>query len=99
MRTRLGGLVPVSSSTPARRWIALTAGLVLAGTGGAFVLRAQGGGPAQLPSQAADQAEAQFDGELEVVYQDSTRGARLHHSLRVGNERLTLQFAADAAFL
>ena len=95
MRTRLGSLVLVSSSTPARRWLALTAGLVIAASGSAFVLRAQGGGPAQLPSQAADQAEAQFDGELEVVYEDSARGARLHHFLRVGNERLTLQFASE----
>ena len=51
------------------------------------------GPPPDLPPQAA----ADFDGELEVQYEDSNGGARLRHFLHASNrQRLKLEFAAEA---
>ena len=75
-----------------RTVMALTAALVLA-SAGSGTLRAQGG--PQLPPQAARQAEAQFEGELEVQVEDADTGSRLLHFLHVGNQRLRLKFAGE----
>jgi hypothetical protein len=56
------------------------------------LVQAQGGPPAGLPPQASDRAEEQFEGELEVHYEDSVDGAKLVHGLRIGNQRLEMRF-------
>ncbi len=67
-------------------------------------LRAQDGPPPNrlaqitnraLPPQATSDAQAQFEGELEVQYEESANGGRLLHFLKTGNQRLRLQFAAE----
>ncbi|MEO7888539.1 MAG: peptidase M11 [Vicinamibacterales bacterium] len=55
-------------------------------------VQAQNARPIALPPQAADRADEQFEGELEVHYEDSNTGARLVHQLRVGTERFDLAF-------
>src|SRR5579863_5754141 len=66
-------------------------------------LRAQEGPPPNrtapitgraLPPQATS-AQAQFEGELEVQYEESANGGRLLHFLKTGNQRLRLQFSAE----
>lgn len=54
-------------------------------------IRAQGP-PPNLPQQAA----IDVDGDVDVLFEDSAAGARLVHFLRVGNQRLRLDFGADA---
>lgn len=75
-------------SSPLAGW-ARSLGLiaVLAGTTSAPALRAQ----APQASPTAD-AAVQLEGELEVQYEDSTRGARLLHYLRSGQSRTPLRF-------
>ena len=59
---------------------------------------AQSGPPGDLPEQASEQAEAQFEGELEVLYECDEHTARLKHFLDVGNgKRLRLEFAGGLA--
>lgn len=50
--------------------------------------------PASIQSFVEQETDAQ--GELEVMYEDSNNGAKLHHFLKTGGERLELKFAADA---
>jgi hypothetical protein len=73
---------------------------------GAFILLfpgsglslAQGGPPNGLPEQASAQAEAQFEGELEVLYECDEHTARLKHFLGLGNgKRLRLEFEGGMA--
>ncbi len=56
-------------------------------------LQAQGR-PQSLPPQASQVAQdiVQFDGELEVQYEDSAAGPRLLHYLRTPNGKMSLQF-------
>ena len=59
---------------------------------------AQSGRPSSLPEQASEQAEAQFEGELKVLYECDEDAARLKHLLDVGNgKRLRLEFADGQA--
>jgi hypothetical protein len=54
---------------------------------------AQGGPPNGLPEQAAAQAEAQFEGELDVQYECDDRHSQLVHALHMANgRRLRLRF-------
>jgi hypothetical protein len=50
-----------------------------------------------LPSAIRDEVEQQVDveGELEVMYEDWEDGSRLHYSLDVAGERLSLHFAGN----
>ncbi len=50
-----------------------------------------------LPSGVRDKVEQQveIEGELEVTYEDWEDGSRLHYSLDVAGERLSLHFAGD----
>ncbi|HYU46037.1 MAG TPA: NEW3 domain-containing protein [Terriglobales bacterium] len=50
--------------------------------------------PASVQSFVEQETDAQ--GELEVMYEDSDTGAKLHHFLMAGSQRLELKFAADA---
>lgn len=59
---------------------------------------AQSGPPEGLPAQASEQAEAQFEGELEVMYECDEHTARLQHFLDVGRgRRLRLEFQGGLA--
>jgi hypothetical protein len=49
---------------------------------------AQGG----LVATAPPQAIAEFDGDLEILYEDANGGARLRRFLRTANRRLELTF-------
>jgi len=53
---------------------------------------------ATLPAsiQSFVEQETDVQGELEVMYEDSNSGAKLHHFLKTGGQRLELKFAADA---
>jgi hypothetical protein len=70
----------------------VVAGALMVGPVLADALYAQVGPAGGLPPQAAPQAEAQFEGELEVHYEDSATGSRLVHVLRIGNQRLEMVF-------
>ena len=74
--------------------LALAVTLMFVGSGSP-TLRAQGPTPRSLPSQASQVAQdiVEFDGELEVQYEDSATGARLRHFLNTGSRRLELRFA------
>ncbi|RPJ57574.1 MAG: peptidase M11, partial [Acidobacteria bacterium] len=72
--------------------IAALAAIILLAPGAGFSL-AQDAPAAGLPPQASARADAQFEGELEVLYEEHEDGARLLHYLHVGNgRRLRLQF-------
>lgn len=70
----------------------LVAGAVAMASPPGSVMRAQGGPPNGLPPQASAQAEEQFEGELEALYEDSNTGARLIHGLRVGQQRFSMVY-------
>ena len=74
--------------------LALAVTLMFVGNGLPKVA-AQGGPPRSLPDQASQVAQGivEFDGELEVQYEDSAAGARLLHFLNTGSRRLQLRFA------
>jgi hypothetical protein len=73
--------------------LALAVSLMFVGSGSPK-LTAQGGPPQSLPNQASQVAQGivEFDGELEVQYEDSPTGARLLHFLNTGTRRLQLRF-------
>jgi hypothetical protein len=73
--------------------LALAVSLMFVGSGSP-TLTAQGGPPQSLPNQASQVAQdiVEFDGELEVQYEDSAAGARLLHFLHTGTRRLQLRF-------
>jgi hypothetical protein len=59
---------------------------------------AQTGPPGGLPEQASAQAEAQFEGELEVLYECDEDTGRLKHVLKLENgRRMNLEFAGGVA--
>ncbi|PWT86957.1 MAG: peptidase M11 [Blastocatellia bacterium] len=51
--------------------------------------------PVTAGAAVTPQAFVQFDGELEVLYEDSNAGARLRHFLRTDNRRFELRFAGE----
>jgi hypothetical protein len=77
--------------------VGILAAICLAVPGSAPSL-AQSGPPNGLPEQASARAEAQFEGELDVIYECDEHTARLKHFLDVGNgRRLRLEFADGVA--
>ena len=71
--------------------------LILAFHGTAPAL-AQSGPPGGLPEQASAQAEAQFEGELEVLYECEEDTGRLKHVLKLENgRRMNLEFEVGVA--
>src|SRR5262245_18210004 len=65
--------------------------MVIAGGSPRVTAQSRPPGPAPQASQVA-QENAQFEGELEVVYEDSATGARLKHYLNTANKRYQLEF-------
>src|SRR5262245_33019657 len=84
------------SSRIASRGRALAATAVAATTVWSLTAHAQQRGPAQAQAatQAAGQADAQLEGDLEVMYEEGRTGPRLHHYVKVGNERYELLFSS-----
>lgn len=73
--------------------VSLFAGLILTLASGSSLTLVAQGGPQSLPGQASQRAEAQFEGELEVHFEDRATSARLLHFLNVGAQQLRLEFA------
>jgi len=75
---------------PSASSLALAVGVMVTAGGSPRVI-AQSQGPSPQASQVA-QDNAQLEGELEVVYEDSATGARLKHFLNTSNKRYQLEF-------
>jgi NPCBM-associated, NEW3 domain of alpha-galactosidase/Gametolysin peptidase M11 len=90
-------LLPQFRSVAAQRQQLLSS-LVQTSPGEVLRVAIPGDVAATLPASIQGFVEQETDaqGELEVMYEDSDSGAKLHHFLTTGGQRLELKFAADA---